>query len=151
MRTLISKSNLRFFLIPLLFIILFVRCDDNEIPFPNVNVYANLSLDTQLGNVLVGNYVEVDEHGVGGLIIFRADQNEFMAFDRACTYEASRTCKLEIYSENNSFFECPCCKSRYWMAGTADIAGSVYQGPSSYALKQYKCYFDGINTVRVVN
>ena len=148
MRTLVSKPNLRFFLISFLIIVLFVRCDKNEIPFPNVSVYAILSLDTELGNVLPGNYVEVDGHGVGGLIIFRADQNEFLAFDRACTYEASNTCQLE---DDDSFYECPCCGSRFWMAGNADIAGSVYQGPASYALKQYKCYFDGVNTIRVVN
>jgi len=148
MKTDVSKSNLRFFLIPILFLFLFVRCDENEIPFPDVSVYAILSLDTQLGNVLVGNHVEVDGYGVGGLIIFRADQNEFLAFDRACTYEASTKCQLE---DDDSFFECPCCGSRFWMAGNADIAGSVYTGPASYPLKPYKCYFNGINTVRVVN
>lgn len=147
MRRIISKSNLRFFLIPILILLIFVRCDEDETPFPNVNVYVNLSLDTQLGNVLVGNYVEVDGYGVGGLIIFRIDNNEFLAFDRACIYEASRDC---ILTDEGSMFECPCCGSKFWMAG-ADIAGTVYQGPARYPLKQYNCYFDGVNTVRVTN
>ncbi|MFC2151386.1 ubiquinol-cytochrome c reductase iron-sulfur subunit [Bacteroidota bacterium] len=148
MGTVLSKSNLRFFLIPILILAFFVRCDDNEVPFPYVSVYATLSLDTQLGNVLVGNYAEVDGYGVGGLIIFRVDVNEFLAFDRACTYEATHSC---ILTDEGSLFECPCCGSKFWMVNNADIAGTVYQGPASYPLKQYSCYFNGINTVRVTN
>ncbi|MBU8892783.1 MAG: Rieske 2Fe-2S domain-containing protein [Bacteroidales bacterium] len=147
MKKIISKSNLRFFLIPVLFLIIFVRCDEDEIPFPYVSVYANLSLNTQLGNVLAGNYVIVDGYGVGGLIIYRADINVFLAFDRACTHEASGTC---ILTDDGSMFECPCCGSRFWMVSN-DIAGTVYQGPARYPLKQYKCTFDGVNTVRVTN
>ncbi len=148
MRTLLLKSNVRFFLILLIILSVFVRCDENEIPFPDVNVYANLSLATTLENVLPGNYVTVDGYGIGGLIIFRVDQNEFLAFDRACTYEASRKCVL---TNDEGMFECPCCGSRFWMVNSKDIAGTVYQGPASYPLKRYNCFFDGVNTVRVTN
>lgn len=148
MRRIISKSNLRFFLIPVLILLIFVHCDENETPFPNVSVYANLSLDTQLGNVLAGNYVEVDGYGVGGLIIYRIDNNEFLAFDRACTYEALSSCVL---TDDDSMFECPCCGSKFWMVNSEDIAGTVYQGPANYPLKQYRCSFDGTNTVMVRN
>ena len=147
MRRIISESNLRFFLIPILLLLIFVRCDEDETPFPYVSVNVTLSLDTQLGNMLEGEYKTVDGPGLGGLIIFRADQNEFLAFDRACTYEASMDC---ILTDEGSMFECPCCGSKFWMVSN-DIAGTVYQGPASYPLKQYNCYFDGVNTVRVTN
>lgn len=148
MRAALSKSNVRFFLILLLILSVFVRCDEYEIPFPDVPVHAILSLDTQLGNVLPGNYVTVDGYGVGGLIIFRTDQNGFLAFDRACTNEASRNC---ILTDDEGMFECPCCGSRFWMVNSEDIAGTIYQGPAQYPLKRYNCYFDGINTLRVTN
>jgi len=148
MRTIISKSNVRFFLIPVLILFTFMRCDKDEIPFPYVSIYANLALDTQLGNMLPGEYKTLDGYGLGGLIIFRADQNEFLAFDRACTFEVSRDC---ILIDDVSMFECPCCESRFWMVHNADIAGTVYQGPANYPLKQYKCYFNGTNTVTVTN
>lgn len=150
MRSIISKSNLSFFLIPILILAFFVRCDKNETPFPNVSVYVTLSLDTQLKNVLPGNYVEVDNYGIGGLIIFRVDNNDFLAFDRACTYEASHTCILED-SDHDGFFDCPCCESRFWMVNSVDIAGTVLNGPANYPLKQYNCYFNGTNTVTVTN
>ena len=148
MKRLISKSNLRFFLIPIIFLLIFVRCDKNETPFPNVSVYAILALDTQLENVIPGNFVEVDGYGVGGLIIYRVDNNEFLAFDKACTYEALSTC---ILTNDGAMFECPCCGSRFWMVNSVDIAGTVYQGPASYPLKQYNCFFNGTNTVTVRN
>jgi Rieske Fe-S protein len=148
MRTVLLKSNVRFFLILLLILSVFVRCDENEIPFPERNVYVTLTLANDLQNVLPGNYVTIDGYGVGGLIIFRVDQNEFMAFDRACTYEASRSCVL---TDDAGMFECPCCGSRFWMVNSKDIAGTVYQGPASYPLKRYNCYCDGVNTIRVTN
>ena len=148
MKRIISHSNLSFFLISILILLIFVRCDDDETPFPNVSVYAILSVDTQLGNVLPGNYVEIDGHGVGGLIIYRVSNSDFLAFDKACTYEASKSC---ILLDDSEMYECPCCESRFWMVNSEDIAGTVYQGPASYPLKQYNCYFNGANSVTVTN
>jgi hypothetical protein len=148
MKRINSHSNLRFFLISILFLFIFIQCDEDEIPFPHVSVYAILALDTQLENVLPGNYVEIIGHGLGGLIIYRVSNSNFLAFDKACTYEASKSC---ILTDDSEMYECPCCESRFWMVNNEDIAGSVYQGPASYPLKQYKCFFDGTNTVTVTN
>ena len=148
MRTVLLKSNVRFFLILLLILVVFVRCDEDEIPFPDVYVNVTLQLDTQLGNVLVGEYVEVDGHGVGGLIIFRASQNEFLAFDRACTYETSSECSLE---DEVGYYNCPCCGSQFWMISNTDLAGTLKQGPAKSSLKQYNCYYNPPNQVIVRN
>ena len=150
MKRIISHSNLSFFLISILILLIFVSCDDNEIPFPNVSVYTILSVDTQLGNVLPGNYVEIDGHGVGGLIIYRVNNNSFLAFDRACTYEASRNCILQENDEYIGIFDCPCCGSGFWMIGE-DLPGTVQQGPANVPLKQYNCYFNGTNSITVAN
>jgi len=150
MRQLFSKSNLRFFLIPFLVLLMFVRCDDNETAFPNVSVNVYLSLDTQLGNMLIDSYKFIDGHGVGGLIIYRKDHHIFMAFDRACRHEASRDCIVEEHPEFTGILQCTCCESEYWMTGI-DLAGSIKQGPAKAPLMQYNCYFDGTNTIRVTN
>ncbi len=150
MRHIISKPNLRFFLIPIIVLLIFVRCDDDETPFPNVSVNVILSLDTQLGNMLVDTYKFIDGHGIAGLIIYRKEQNTFLAFDRACRYEASKNCAVDDDDEFAGVLDCPCCDSEYWMTGL-DLAGSIKQGPTKSPLKQYNCYFDGINTVRVTN
>ena len=128
----------------------FVRCDDNEVPFPYVSVNVYLALDTQLGNMLVDSYKTIDGYGLGGLIIYRKDQNIFLAFDKSCTHEASRNCILTDDTEFAGILDCPCCGSKYWMTGS-DLAGSIMQGPTKAPLKQYRCYFDGTNTVHVTN
>ena len=144
------KSNLRFFLITTLILLIFVRCDEDETPFPYVSVNVILSLDTQLGNMLVGQYKEIEGYGVGGLIIYRKDHAEFQAFDRACTHEASYDCILFEDTDYTGIFKCPCCESEFWML-SADFSGTVKQGPANQPLKQYRCSFDGINTIRVTN
>ena len=124
MRRIITKSNLRYFLIPILFLFLFIQCDDNETPFPYVSINVYLALDTQLGNMVVDSYRFVEGYGLGGLIIYRKDFNVFLAFDRACTYEASKDCALQEDDVYAGIFECPCCGSEFWMVGS-DLAGAV--------------------------
>ncbi len=151
MRTVLSKSNLRFFLIPVLFLLFFVRCDEDEIPFPHESFYANLALDTQLGNMLPGESKVIDNlyYGVGGLIIFRVDQNTFLAFDRACTHEATKECLVNHLGGNT--YECECCGSQFQIIQSTDVPVMVIQGPANYPLKQYRCFFNGTNTVTVSN
>lgn len=145
-----KRVNLRFFFITTLILLIFVRCDEDATSFPYISVYVTLSLDTQLGNMLVGEYREIDGYGLGGLIVFRKDYNEFQAFDRACTHEASSDCILIEDPDYAGIYTCTCCESEFWMLG-ADFAGTVKQGPATQPLKQYRCTFDGINTIRVSN
>jgi len=149
MKRIISKSNLRFFLISILILSVFVRCDDNETPFPQVSIYASLALDSQLGNMLPGESKTIDNYGIGGLIIYRLDQNTFLAFDRACTYETSRECVVN--HDGGNTYECSCCGSQFQILQFIDSPIMVIQGPANYPLQQYNCLFNGINTVTVTN
>lgn len=148
MRTIISKPNLRFFLILILLLAIFVRCDDNESPFPNVYVNATIYLSNlSLG---IGEHDYVEGYGVGGLIIYQKDLNEYLAFDAACSYEALASCKVHDGTDFTNILECPCCGSKFWMTG-ADQEGWVYYGPAKTPLKQYSCSFDFANTLRITN
>jgi len=143
------KPKVRFFLIIALLLTIFVRCNEKGTKFPYVSVYITLSLDTQLENMVVGDFREIDGYGLGGLIIYRSDFNQFLAFDRACTHEASSDCILQKDSEYEGVLVCPCCGSEFWMVSS--LAGGVKETPATYPLKQYRCTFDGINTIRVTN
>ena len=151
MKQIISKSKIRIFFIPILILLLFVRCDDETTDFPYVHVDATIYIDTQLGNINEGEHAFVDGYGVGGLIIFRETQTTYLAFDRACTYEANSGCKLEA----DTFYGilvCPCCGSKFVMLGE-DQAGTIYAGfgPAKSRLIEYNVYFNGLNTLIVQN
>lgn len=98
--------------------------------------------------MLVDTYKFVDGYGIGGLIIYRKEQNTFLAFDRACRYEASKSCTVDD-DEFTGVLVCSCCDSEYWMV--LDMEGTYKQGPAKANLKQYNCYYDGANTIRVTN
>jgi Rieske Fe-S protein len=144
------KSKVRYFLIIALLLIIFVRCDENQTYFPYVSINVRLSLDTQLGNMLVGEFKQVNGYGLGGLIIYRKDFNQFLAFDRACTHEASSSCILEDDADFTGIMVCPCCGSEFWMV-VSDFSGMVKEGPANNPLKSYSCRFDGLNTITVTN
>lgn len=152
MRTILSRSNLRLFFIAVFILASFVRCNEDETPFPHKSFYVSIALDTQLGNMLPGESKVIDDlrYGIGGLIIFRSDQNTFFAFDRACTYEASHTCVVEHLGGNT--YECECCGSQFQIIqGVTDFPVMVVQGPANYPLKEYRCIFNGTNTITVSN
>ena len=148
MKKTISKSNLRFFLILVLFLIIFVRCDEDEIPFPYVTVNATLYLNNL--NLGIGEHDYVENYGVAGLIIYQRSINEYLAFDAACTYEASSNCKVHDGDDFTNILECPCCGSKFWMVIEGQ-EGWPNLGPASIPLHEYRCYFDNANTLRISN
>ncbi|MCD4834527.1 MAG: hypothetical protein K8R31_12075 [Bacteroidales bacterium] len=148
MRQIISKSNLRFFLIPILILLIFVRCDEDETSFPYVYVNATIYLNEL--NLGIGEHDYVEGYGVGGLIIYQKGINEYLAFDAACTYEASSNCKLQDGTTFTNILECSCCGSKFWMTGE-DMEGWPSNGPANVPLKEYKCFFNDANTLRITN
>ena len=148
-----TKSKLRFFFISFLIALLFVQCDEDDSQnFPYVRFNITLSISNDLLNMNEGEYVFVDgfNYGLGGLIIYRKSNNEYLAFDRACTYEAKKGCVLEDDSElTGLLISCPCCGSKYWVTNNDDF-GWVYNGPARKQLIQYRTYLS-LNTLIVYN
>lgn len=138
----ISKVRKNLLLISLLLLIL--TCDsDKEFYFPYVSFDMQLGLHTDLVDLGNLNAKIFKGYGVGGVLIFKASDTEFYAFDMACTYDvASEICPIEEYNNNIIVWECPCCKSQY----TLNISGVAYvsKGPAEHSLKRYSTSFDGV-------
>ncbi|HAB54418.1 MAG TPA: hypothetical protein DCE80_19935, partial [Ignavibacteriales bacterium] len=143
----------RFFLIPIIIILLFIQCDDDDTPvFPYVRFNITLSISNDLLNMNIGEYVFVSgyNYGLGGLIIYRKDYSEYLAFDRACTHEAKKSCIVEDDIELTGLLvECSCCGSKYWVINTEDF-GAVHEGPARHSLMQYRTYLS-LNSLIVYN
>ena len=114
--------------------------DDNSFPY----VYVNQSIPITMSeyNNIYNNIwgYEYVNGGLGGLIIVQGLNNEFIAYDRACTYEKNSDCILSSKTKNDPILECTnCCNSKFVI-----VDGSVSDGAAKQALKQYNTYFDGV-------
>jgi len=138
------NSNLKFFLLFFLIFLTFITCKDkNEIiPFVPVNIYIDII--PELSDLGIGNSVYITG-GVNGIIIFRKSLNEYLAFERTCTYQPGKNCAVEI-DESAIIPKCPCCFSKFLLSAE----GSVIEGPAVMPLKQYQTSLVG-NSLHIYN
>lgn len=120
--------------------LIFSSCKEeegDEIPY----VYVNFTIDpksVQYGDLdIPGNYAYVTG-GYKGIIIYHKMQNEYIAYERACTFDPLEDCAKVQVTEDNLIMECPCCGSKFLLPD-----GSPFDGPAVRSLKQYQAHFDG--------
>ena len=122
-----------------LIIILTLGCGNND-NFPNTNVNINVPITMpeyyNVYNNLWG--YEFLSGGLGGIIIVQGMEGEFLAYDRACTFEIDSDCIVSGESQNDILLKCSCCDSQFVITD-----GGVAEGPANQALKKYHTYFDG--------
>jgi len=119
---------------------LILSCEKNTNNFPQANVNLNLFINNpeffNLNNP--GGWMYLNG-GVGGILLYRANFEEFIAYDRASPFSPNIDCQVEV-SEDNIIINDPCSESLFLITD-----GSVIQGPATQALMSYNTYFDGQN------
>ena len=110
--------------------------DDNIIPNVPVNFRIQAS---ELGGVGSAIYTK-DIYGVRGIIIYHKNSNEYVAYERACSYRPSNDCEVVQLNDeiNPSFLTDSCCNSNFLLDD-----GTPFSGPALLPLKQYYTNFDG--------
>ena len=74
-----------------------------------------------------------------GIIVYRAQADEFMAYDRTCPYDyAVKGSSIQV-DVDGIYAVCPECDSHFALPSF----GSPTSGPSNYPLKLYKTSFTG--------
>lgn len=119
--------------------------NQDNTPIVPVDVYINTSLPQYQSLNVPGGWAYANG-GVKGLLIYRRDQVEFVAFDRNCTYQGQNSCGAVKVDSSNILANCDCDGSVYNI-----YDGSVTQGPATLPLRSYNTSFDGNNTLRVYN
>lgn len=129
------KTTFPFF-ISLLLVLVFTKCakDDDQIENVYVDAYLNTTLPSYNNLVVVGGWVYIPG-GVKGIIVYRRNNDEFVAFDRICTYKPAEGCAVAVDSSNIIATDA-CCGSRFQLTD-----GIVIKGPASRGLKQYMATF----------
>jgi hypothetical protein len=115
-----------------------------DIPY----VYVDFTIDPMFNNLNNIGDVEVFTGGYRGIIIYRASDIEFMAYERTCTYDPDETCSKLYIDPNSSLFAVDtCCGSTFLL-----LDGSPTTGPATISLKQYRTLYDAANSkLRVYN
>ncbi len=108
-----------------------------EIPYVAVNFAINPNSTQYIELNHIGGVVTVTG-GYRGIIIYRASETEFMAFERACTYDPTGDSAQVRVDVSGITAHCPQCKSKYILTD-----GSAYNGPTQWPLKQYRTNYDG--------
>lgn len=116
------------------------------IPYVNVDRYILLNDPNSLSLNAVGGFLYLNA-GSRGIIVYHRAFEEYVAFDRHCTYNTSDACgKVSLDSASNVILHCACCTSKFSL-----IDGSVLNGPSLNPLLQYNAQISGPATLHIYN
>jgi nitrite reductase/ring-hydroxylating ferredoxin subunit len=116
------------------------------IPYVNVDRYILLNDPNSLSLNAVGGFLYLNA-GSRGIIVYHRAFEEYVAFDRHCTYNTSDACgKVSLDSTSNVILNCACCASKFSL-----IDGSVLNGPSLNPLLQYNAKISGPATLHIYN
>lgn len=85
--------------------------------------------------------------GSMGIIIYRRSQDEFVAFDRHCTYQVPEYCRVTIDEETTITANCECCNSVFSI-----YDGTPISGEAAVSLSRYGTGYNGTtNQLRIFN
>lgn len=116
----------------------------SDIPNTSVDVYIYINNPSYISISTVGGWTYVGG-GVRGIIVYRKTANEFMTFERNCTYQSTDACATVTVDNNAITATDSCCNSQFLLTD-----GSVIKAPAALPLKQYRNTFDG-NVLHIYN
>jgi len=142
-------SKIKIFLTSFLIVFSSATCKKDSFKFPYVSINANIGIYSDLGDLGTGSVKVFPKErfgGVGGLIIYRDNNDDYFVYDAACTHDYFDDCVLEISPDFLELMICPCCSSSFLLSSE----GSVFNGPAEYPLIEYQAFVDE-SVLRVFN
>ena len=118
--------------------------ENSNIPLVSVNYYIHTNDPAYNAVTVPGGWMYLNG-GSRGIILYRASNDKFRAYDRHCTYNSTSSCALVSVENNNITAYDDCCGSKFLLTD-----GSVTQSPASLPLKEYQTTFDG-STLHIYN
>lgn len=109
----------------------------NQPIIPNVPVNFYIQPNT-IDFIAAGSWRSYDTEGYKGVFIYRLDQNNFIAYEKACPYDPDQECGVVDIDPNSFTLVDTCCLSRFNI-----VDGMPVDGPSTLPLLQYLTEFDG--------
>ena len=118
--------------------------DSDTIPYVAVNIDIYLTDPAYVKLNAVGGWVYV-YGGVKGIIVYRKTNDEFLSYERNCTYQPSdANAKVSVDASNVMAIDTS-CGSKFQL-----LDGSVTNSPASRPLKQYSTTYSN-SVVHIYN
>ena len=112
--------------------------ENNNFPQVDVNLYLYINNPEFFNVESPGGWMYLNG-GVGGILLYRKNLDEFIAYDRASTFNPTSECQVSVENDNISI-EDPCSDSKFLITD-----GSVIQGPANQPLERYNTIYNGNN------
>lgn len=106
---------------------------------PYVKVYVPLLLYADLADMGIGTTKILPDKGYRGIVLYRAADLEFYAYDLTCTEFPEHDAGVVEDEQFVGVFECPECGSTYVLVNGA----YPNSGPAEYPLVEYKTSIQG--------
>lgn len=129
------------FLVFLIFLANLTGCEpdlsDDPIPYqPFPDIIINLNLPEYFSLKVDGGYTIMDG-GVRGIIIYRVNSNQYLAFERNCSFHPNDACATVDVEITGLNMIDPCCGSTFSFSNGAVISGVAWR-----PLRQYYTELD---------
>ena len=136
-------------LVLFLILILFSSCNkNNQNPVPSIpfDITIDINLPSYYQLQGVGSWTYVNG-GSRGIIVYRRNLEEFVAFDRHSPMDPDGTCFLPLFPDQDNFLQLKdtCSNAIFSLYDGGPISGS------NYGLRQYATQFNGSNLLRIYN
>jgi len=133
--------KIKIFVFSVLILFSSTTCRKDNFRFPYTTINANMGLYNDLGDLGNGSFKIFPPEkfgGIGGLIVYRDNNDQYFVFDAACTHDYQNDCSVDPDADFLELMVCPCCSSSYLLSSE----GIVFNGPAVYPLVQYQSFVD---------
>ena len=110
------------------------QTESTRIPFTPVDFTINLDLQEYIPLLNNGGYV-YENRGYRGIIIYREREGNYIALERACSYNPLEPCEIVEVDDSGLFLVDPCCGS------TFDFYGNPTGDPATTGLVRYETFW----------
>lgn len=127
-------------------VLILLSCNrrEDQIPYVPVDIAFDLNSPVYVDLNAIGGWTYIDG-GSKGIIVYRKTLDDYVAFDRHCSFEPTNDCSQVSVDETNLFAVDTCCGSKFLISD-----GTVNEGPAVFSLRQYSLIRSG-SQVRISN
>lgn len=133
-------KNLIISFVVFIFLIVPTSCDNSD-DSPIPAVYVNFTINPaslQYNNLNIpGNYALLNG-GYRGIIVFHFIQDQYIAYERTCTFDPEKSCSKLIIDKSGLIATDTCCGSQFLLTDGSPLEGSAASRP----LKRYNTSYN---------